>query len=99
MPAPNISDMSITSINPATGETIRTYPEMTPADAAAAVTQAHEAWQSWRKTPFAERAKLMKATASILRAGKDELARLMATEMGKPLKQGVGEAEKSALGC
>src|SRR5437868_934798 len=91
--------MALTSVNPATGETIRTYDEMTPAQAAAAVVQAHDAWQAWRKTPFAERARLMKKTAAILRERKTELATLMAMEMGKPLKQGVAEVEKCASGC
>ena len=91
--------MAIVSINPATGETIKTYDEMTPAQAAAAVDQAHEAWRTWRRTPFAERARLMKRAAAILRERKTELAVLMAQEMGKPLKQGVAEAEKCALGC
>ena len=91
--------MAIVSINPATGETIKTYDEMSPAQAAAAVDQAHEAWRTWRRTPFPERARLMKRAAAILRERKTELAVLMAQEMGKPLKQGVAEAEKCALGC
>jgi succinate-semialdehyde dehydrogenase/glutarate-semialdehyde dehydrogenase len=91
--------MAITSVNPATGETIKAYDEMTPAQAAAVVAQAHDAWRMWRKTPFTERASLMKKTAAILRDRKEGLARLMAVEMGKPLKQGIAEAEKSALGC
>lgn len=91
--------MAIVSINPATGETVKTYDEMTPAQAAAAVVHAHEAWRAWRNTPFAERAGLMKKTAAILRERRTELATLMAREMGKPLKQGVAEAEKCASGC
>jgi succinate-semialdehyde dehydrogenase/glutarate-semialdehyde dehydrogenase len=91
--------MGIASINPASGETVKTYPEMTPAETAAAVARAHEAWKGWRTASFADRAKLMKKVAAILRARKDELARLMATEMGKPLKQGAAEAEKCAWAC
>jgi succinate-semialdehyde dehydrogenase / glutarate-semialdehyde dehydrogenase len=89
----------IEAVNPATGETIETYDEMTPAQAAAAVDAAHEAWRGWRTTPFAERARLMKRAAEILRSRKHEFAKLMALEMGKPLKQGVAEAEKCAIGC
>jgi succinate-semialdehyde dehydrogenase/glutarate-semialdehyde dehydrogenase len=91
--------MGIASINPATGETIKTYDAMTPEAAAAAVAQAHKTWQSWRTTPFGARARPMKKTAEILRGRKNELAKLMATEMGKPLKQGAAEVEKCALGC
>ena len=91
--------MAITSINPATGETLKTYDETTPEQAAAAVAQAHETWRAWRTTPFAERAKPMKKTAEILRQRKEELAKLMAVEMGKPLKQGAAEVEKCAWAC
>ena len=91
--------MAIASVNPATGRTIKTYDEMTPEQAAAAVAQAHAAWRTWRKTPFASRAALMKKAAAILRERKDQLAKLMALEMGKPLKQGIAEAEKCAWVC
>ena len=91
--------MAITSINPATGKTIKTYDEMTPEQAAAAVAQAHETWRAWRATSFAERVKPMKKTAEMLRKRKDELARLMAVEMGKPLTQGAAEVEKCAWAC
>ncbi len=91
--------MAIESVNPSTGDTIKTYDEMTPQQTAAAVADAHEAWKSWRKVPFRERAVPMKKAAAILRQRKEEFATLMALEMGKPLKQGIAEAEKSALGC
>jgi succinate-semialdehyde dehydrogenase/glutarate-semialdehyde dehydrogenase len=91
--------MKIKSINPANGETLETYDEMTAAAVAAAVEQAQQAWSAWRKTSFTERARLMTRAASILREHKDRLARLMALEMGKPLKQGIAEAEKCAWVC
>jgi succinate-semialdehyde dehydrogenase/glutarate-semialdehyde dehydrogenase len=91
--------MGITSVNPATGKTIKTYDEMTPETAAAAVAQAHETWQTWRTTSFATRATHMKKAAGNLRERKHGLAKLMAEEMGKPLKQGVAEAEKCAWVC
>jgi succinate-semialdehyde dehydrogenase/glutarate-semialdehyde dehydrogenase len=91
--------MAIESVNPSTGDTIKTYDEMTPQQTAAAVADAHEAWKTWRKVPFRERAVPMKKAAAILRQRKEEFATLMALEMGKPLKQGIAEAEKSALGC
>jgi succinate-semialdehyde dehydrogenase / glutarate-semialdehyde dehydrogenase len=91
--------MPLDAVNPATGEIIRTYEEMTPHQTASAVEEAHTAWTSWRKTPFQERATPMKRAAAILRERKEEFAKLMALEMGKPLKQGVAEVEKCALGC
>ena len=91
--------MTIASVNPATGQQIKTYDEMTPAQVSAAVAQAHESWKSWRKTSFADRGRLMKSAGEILRRRKEEFARLMAIEMGKPLKQGVAETEKCAWSC
>jgi succinate-semialdehyde dehydrogenase/glutarate-semialdehyde dehydrogenase len=91
--------MPIESVNPATGETIRSYDEMTPRQAAAAVADAHEAWKTWRRSSFAERGRPMKRAAMILRDRKHEFAKLMALEMGKPLKQGIAEAEKCAWAC
>jgi len=91
--------MAIESVNPATGDTLKTYDEMTPQQTAAAVDEAHTAWKSWRTTPFSGRARPMKTAATILRERKEEFAKLMALEMGKPLKQGIAEAEKCALGC
>jgi len=91
--------MAIVSVNPATNRTVRTYDELTPDEVAGAIAASHEAWLKWRAVPFASRAPLMKRAAGILRERKDELARLMTTEMGKPLKQGVAEAEKCAWVC
>ena len=91
--------MSLDVVNPATGEILKTYDEMTPQQTAAAIEEAHAAWASWRAVPFADRARPMKKAAAILRERKEEFARLMALEMGKPFKQGVAEAEKCALGC
>ncbi|HET9604832.1 MAG TPA: aldehyde dehydrogenase family protein, partial [Gemmatimonadales bacterium] len=81
--------MPIISINPTTGSAIQAYDEMTPSLVATAIEDAADAWRDWRATSFAERAELLRVTAGILRERKDELARLMALEMGKPVKQGV----------
>jgi succinate-semialdehyde dehydrogenase / glutarate-semialdehyde dehydrogenase len=91
--------MPITSVNPATGKPIKTYDEMSPETAAAAIVKAHEAWRSWRETPFAKRSALMKKAAGVLRQRNREFARLMADEMGKPLAQGNAEIEKCAWAC
>jgi succinate-semialdehyde dehydrogenase / glutarate-semialdehyde dehydrogenase len=91
--------MKFTSINPSTGEAIKTYDETTPDEVESAVALAYETWQTWRATTFAKRAVLMKQTARILCERKNELARLMATEMGKPQIQGLAEVEKCAWGC
>ena len=82
--------MAIQTVNPADGVVVKEYPEMTPAEVDAAVRQAHDAWSEWRSSSFGERARLMKAAGAALRRRKAELARLMATEMGKPLYAKLG---------
>ena len=73
--------------------------ELSPGEAALIVENADNAFHSWRRTSFDERAALMRQAASILRAGADEFARLMAEEMGKPVRDGRAEAEKCAWVC
>ncbi|MCX5752765.1 MAG: aldehyde dehydrogenase family protein, partial [Candidatus Krumholzibacteria bacterium] len=87
------------SINPATLEVIGTYEELSPEAVARAVGESGAAFERWRETSFAERAALMTKAAAILRSRSDELARLMALEMGKPVRQGRAEIEKCASVC
>jgi succinate-semialdehyde dehydrogenase / glutarate-semialdehyde dehydrogenase len=91
--------MSIQSINPATGEALETFPEMTAGEIERILEAASAAFHDWRARPFAERAKKMRAAARLLREGKEKYARTMALEMGKPIVQGEAEAEKCARGC
>ena len=91
--------MGLTSINPSTGETIETYRELSEAEIDAAVVAAHAAWKGWRTRSFAPREKVLRAAAAVLRERADDLARLMAREMGKPVVQGRAEVEKCAWGC
>jgi succinate-semialdehyde dehydrogenase/glutarate-semialdehyde dehydrogenase len=87
------------AINPANGETIKTYEEMTPADVENIVGQAHKAHLGWKRTSFSTRAGLMKKAAAIMRSRAGEYAVLMAQEMGKPIRDGRAEAEKCAWVC
>ncbi len=89
----------IASINPTTGETIQEYSEMTFAEVSDIINRAHGAFLNWRKTNFATRAAFMRQAAQILRDNAPEYARLMAQEMGKPIKDGRAEAEKCAWAC
>jgi succinate-semialdehyde dehydrogenase/glutarate-semialdehyde dehydrogenase len=72
---------------------------MTDEEAAQAIRSCHEAFQSWRKVPFAQRESLMKRAAQVLRDKKDEYARLMSLEMGKTINEGRSEVEKCAWVC
>ena len=91
--------MGISAINPATGETIKHYDELTPQQVAEIIEQAHQAFQSWKITCFKERSALMKKAAQSLRDDLEIHAKLMAEEMGKPITAGRAEAEKCAWVC
>src|ERR671923_1183095 len=91
--------MTIQAINPTTGETINTYTEMAPAQVARAIAQAHDTYLSWKQTNMAERAQRMHQAAKVLRDQAATYARLMAQEMGKPVKDGRAEVEKCAWVC
>ena len=72
-------------VNPATEQQVATVPAGDAADVDAAVRAARAAFEGWSTTPVAERARLLAATADALSARKDEVARLICTEMGTPL--------------
>ncbi|HMB69306.1 MAG TPA: aldehyde dehydrogenase family protein, partial [bacterium] len=91
--------MSLRSVNPADGALIREWPEHSDDDVERLLTQAAAAVADWARTDFSTRASLLRGAASALRNDADTLARLMATEMGKPLPQGRAEAEKCAWVC
>ena len=89
----------IQTVNPATGELGRSYEWHTIGQAQDAAAAAHRAQLEWRRTAFDERARVVRKAGEILRARKDELARLMTEEMGKTLDDGRAEVEKCALNC
>jgi succinate-semialdehyde dehydrogenase/glutarate-semialdehyde dehydrogenase len=91
--------MAIATINPATGEVIKTFEPLTEAQIEAKLQRATDAFREHRKTSFADRAAKMRRAADILEKEKDECAHLMTLEMGKPLKAAVAEAQKCAVGC
>ncbi len=91
--------MSMKSINPATGKTVEKYETLNKKQIHAAIEQADGAFHKWRQSAFATRAKLMQTAADLLRERAPILAKLMAEEMGKPLKDGKAEAEKCAWVC
>jgi succinate-semialdehyde dehydrogenase/glutarate-semialdehyde dehydrogenase len=91
--------MAIATTNPATGEVIRTFEPLTPAQIEAKLQLAADAFKRHRRTSFPERAAKMTRLAEILEKDKDDCAHLMTLEMGKPLKAAVAEAMKCASGC
>ncbi|MFP4370139.1 MAG: NAD-dependent succinate-semialdehyde dehydrogenase [Candidatus Kapaibacterium sp.] len=91
--------MSFFTYNPATGEKIKEYHELSTAQINGKLIKAEKAHQSWKKTTFTERSKLMLKAAEVLKNKKNDYARLMSEEMGKPFKQGIAEAEKCGWVC
>lgn len=92
-------NMTLESVNPATREVLQRYPEHSEEAIAARLASAQSAFRVWSRERFARRAVPLAQAAAILRRRKEEFARLMAFEMGKPLAQGVAEAEKCAWVC
>ncbi len=93
-----MSPASIATINPATGETVKTFTPATDAEIEAVIARAHERFLAHRTTSFAERAAWAHATADLIEAEADEVAAMMTLEMGKTLSSAKAEALKSATG-
>ncbi|MFF9405489.1 NADP-dependent succinic semialdehyde dehydrogenase [Streptomyces anandii] len=87
---------TIATVNPATGETLKTYEAMGEEEIERRLQLAEATFRTYRTTAFAERARLMDRAAGLLDEDQDEIARVMTTEMGKPVKQARAEAAKCA---
>ncbi len=87
------------SLNPATCEVLKNYPEHTSSEVNKILEKVQQEWQSWKETSFAYRGELFSKAANILRTNKDFYARLMTTEMGKILRESQAEIEKCANAC
>src|SRR3954468_9670691 len=90
---------AIASINPATGQTIRTFSPISDQELEAKLQRAVDAYERHRQTPIRERTRMLSRAAEILEREKEDFGRLMVTEMGKTLKAAVEEAAKCAWGC
>lgn len=91
--------MTLNAINPVDGSVISRHDEMQPAEVRTIIDAAHAAFVDWRRLSFAERATPMREAGVILRAEHAAFARLMAQEMGKPVRDGIAEVDKCALAC
>jgi succinate-semialdehyde dehydrogenase/glutarate-semialdehyde dehydrogenase len=91
--------MAIATINPATGQSVRSFEPYTHARVNECIDRAVAAYRTHRRTSFAERAEHMRKAAGILDAECRELGQLMTLEMGKPFKAAMAEAEKCATAC
>ena len=91
--------MPIATINPATGQTLKTFESLSDAQIERKLGIAAEAFSKYRKSSFAERAQLMQRAAEILEDKKETFGRMMTTEMGKTFRSAVDEAVKCAWVC
>ena len=91
--------MAIESRNPATGELVKTFAALDWPAVDERVQRAADAFQTWRDTPVAERARVLARAADRLEADVPRLARLMTIEMGKLVKPAQDEILKCARGC
>ncbi len=89
----------IASINPATGVTLQTFEALDAEQVDDKLARAERAYQSYRKTSFADRGRWLTAAAEILDSEKDRLGRIMTQEMGKTIASARAEAAKCATGC
>lgn len=87
------------AVNPATGVELARHPVHDPATVRGRAKQARDRFLTWRRTPFDERASLLRRVAALLRERSELLAHVMADEMGKPVTQGTAEVEKCAWVC
>ena len=88
--------MPIATVNPANGETLKTYEAMGEEELERRLQLAEATFRTYRTTPFAERARLMNKAAALLDEIQQDIGRVMTTEMGKPIKQARAEAAKCA---
>src|SRR5438105_14073542 len=91
--------MAIASINSATGEKLKEFAAFDDAEIDKRLKRAEEAFAHHRREPFAKRAQLMMAAASLLEQEKDRLARMMTLEMGKLFRAAQEEIVKCIRGC
>lgn len=87
------------SINPTTGQVIQHYSVLTQTELQQKLSTAQAGFELWRNASFTYRRQLLQNTANLLRNQREELALLMAAEMGKPLQDGRDEIDKCALCC
>ena len=91
--------MALISINPATGDEIKTYPKHSPVEIGFILNQASQAQKNWCNTDLDFRISCLDQIAGALRDRAKEYSKLMAVEMGKPISQGLVEVEKCAWLC
>src|SRR5215217_5315264 len=91
--------MAIATTNPATGETLQEFDELTDAELQTRLQRAADTFRTYRHTTFAERAGWLRRAADLLEEEAEQLGRIATTEMGKTLASAKAEVAKCAKGC
>ena len=91
--------MPLETINPATGDLVKSFDEITKKEVDDIINHTHDAFLSWKNVSYSERSKLMMNAANVLKDKKEEYGKILTLEMGKPIKQATSEVEKCAWVC
>src|SRR3954447_521708 len=91
--------MPIATINPATGETVKTFDPLSSDELGRKLQKAHDTFESYRRTSLDDRARWLRTAADLLDGEVDDIAAVMVTEMGKTLAAAKAEVHKCATGC
>jgi aldehyde dehydrogenase (NAD+) len=94
VPAAAVTGGTLAARSPITGETVAEVRELAPAEAGAAIDQAHQAFLAWRNVPAPRRGELVRLLGEELRAHKAELGALVTLEAGKIVSEGLGEVQE-----
>jgi acyl-CoA reductase-like NAD-dependent aldehyde dehydrogenase len=81
--------------SPATGEVLGVFPKSSAEDVDRAVAAAKAAYEEWRLVPAPRRGEILFRFGSLLAEHKDEVAQLMAREMGKVLPEAAGDVQEA----
>lgn len=91
--------MKIETVNPSTGKVIATYAVENSEDVSRKVNLGRQAYAEWKKVDPGERAELMRRLGRVMRKNREDYARTVTEEMGKPVRQSLAEIEKCAWVC
>ena len=91
--------MEFKSINPYNGQIVHTYQGITQSALDEKLNLSASAFKTWKNTSIDERIKLLRKVAEILRTETAEYAKMITLEMGKPIKESMGEVTKCAWVC
>jgi succinate-semialdehyde dehydrogenase/glutarate-semialdehyde dehydrogenase len=91
--------MEFKSINPFNNKAIQSYKALSKEEVTTKLSDAQNAFHSWRKAPLSERVRLIQKAGQVLRDNVEEYAKMITLEMGKPILESRAEVNKCAWVC